>query len=138
MWSVPWTPETRERSGLLTRWLRSATLRYGKKSENAGGTAMIAEQDSQTGVGLPRPAAAPSVSRECRVVRPDEGGDLSGQIGQESILERRGTEIAVVLGVGVRVGVRNGYLHVTDRLGRHRRERSWAPGGRDLGRIVVG
>ena len=74
---------------------------------------MMAKQDSEAEVGGPK---SPT------------GGTL----------ERRGTDILVALGVGVRVGVRNGCLHIADRLGRHRRERSWAPGGCDLRRIVVG
>jgi CRISPR-associated endonuclease Cas1 len=45
--------------------------------------------------------------------------------------------MAVVLGDGARIGVRNGHLHVTDRLGRHRRERRWSPAD-GLRRVVVG
>jgi CRISPR-associated endonuclease Cas1 len=80
-------------------------------------------------------AVSPTAPSEPRLARRSE---QLGELPDEIVAGLpAGDGIAVVLGDGARVSVRNGRLHITDRMGRHRRERGWSPAG-GLRRVVVG
>jgi CRISPR-associated endonuclease Cas1 len=83
-------------------------------------------------------ALAVSPTEEHKTLIP-RGPELVNELPDEIVAGLPdGSGMAVVLGDGARVSVRNGHLHITDRLGWHRRERSWSPAGGGLRRVVVG
>ncbi len=99
---------------------------------------MTTKQAAEARPESPRLQSASPATRKGRLRRAQQVDDApdAGEAG--FVADPTNPSIAVVLGEGVRVGVRNGQLHVSDRRGWYRRERSWARAGSELRRIVVG